>query len=320
MAPPQPRTFRRARTSLVLVALLAAASLAAAGRPDEARRGVTAGPKVAHVVAAGDIACDPLDDDYHDGLGTGGFCRQMATSDLWVDDPDVDAALVLGDIQYEDGRLWKFQESYDASWGRGLERTLPAPGNHEYQTPGAAGYFDYFGEVAGPGWYSTDVGRWHIVSLNSTCPPVDCSADGVQMTWLKQDLAADDSRCTLAFFHYPLTASVGPSGKPSYPQVRPFWRALFKDDADLILVGHQHTYERFKKLTPKLEPAEDGIRQFIVGTGGRSVHQQDFVAPHSQFRARRLGVLHLELRPERYAYRFETIKGAVIDQGSGACV
>jgi hypothetical protein len=305
---------------LLLLAVLAAGSLAAAGqRSPETRRTTQRASRVAQVVAAGDIACDPLDEDYEDGLGHGASCRQMATSDLWVDDPSIDAALVLGDVQYEDALLWKFRESFDSSWGRDRERILPAPGNHEYRVAGASGYFNYFDDAAGPGWYSTDVGRWHVVSLNSTCPPVDCSADGPQVTWLKQDLAADDSTCTLAFFHHPLTASVGPSGSPSYPQVRPFWRALYQDGADLVLVGHQHTYERFAKLTPKLQPSPEGIRQIIAGTGGHSVHLQDFVAPYSQFRARKLGVLHLELRPERYQFWFETIAGQVIDQGATAC-
>jgi hypothetical protein len=318
-------TPARARASRVgwvaLLAAIAVATLAPVGAEGEAPHETARAPRrVAHVVAAGDIACDPLDGRYEDGLGTGQYCRQMATSELWVDDRSVDAALILGDVQYEDGRLWKFRESYDASWGRGLDVTLPAPGNHEYRTAGAAGYFDYFGEAAGPGWYSTDVGDWHVVSLNSTCPPVNCSDDGTQVRWLRNDLAADDAPCTLAFFHYPLTASVGPFGDPSYPQVLPFWKELYRDDADLILVGHQHTYERFARMTPQLERSPDGIRQFIVGTGGHSVHRQDYVAEHSQVRATRHGVLHLELRRDRYRFWFEAIDGRILDRGSRACV
>ncbi|MEX2101941.1 MAG: metallophosphoesterase [Actinomycetota bacterium] len=319
------RAFALMLLAVVSAGLLSAPSWATGEGPGDATRRGDAPMGVAesaHVIAAGDIACDPRDEDFNGGQGKDGRCKQMATSDLWVDAPDVEAALILGDVQYEDGKLRKFERSYDPSWGRGIGVTLPAPGNHEYRTPGAQGYFDYFGSVAQPpGWYSADVGPWHLVSLNSTCPPVNCAVDSPQVEWLRDDLAEDDSACTLAFFHHPLIASVGPAGDPSFPKVKTFWRALFRDRADLILVGHQHTYERFAPMTPKLVAnSTKGIRQFIVGTGGKDIHQQDFVAPNSERRIRKHGILHLELSEGSYAWAFETIAGNVLDEGTGSCV
>lgn len=246
----------------------------------------------------------------------------MATSDLWVNDPTVDAAFVLGDLQYEDGALWKFNRSYDPSWGRGFDVTYPAPGNHEYQVAGASGYFSYFGARTrgNTGWYSVNIGQWHVVSLNSNCPPVNCSASSPQVEWLKEDLRVHDERCTLAFFHHPIVASVGPFGDPVEPHVRPFMRALYDAGADVVLNGHQHTYERFARADWQQAKDRDGIRQFIAGTGGSGLHRQDLtIAPNSQIRRLALGVLHLELMVKRYSWRFENLSGNTLDQGSTTC-
>ncbi|MEX2275390.1 MAG: metallophosphoesterase [Actinomycetota bacterium] len=319
------RVLRRLRLPAAVVVVVAAA-LAAAPASGFAEPGGGAvarnSHRSVHVVAAGDIACDPNAGAFHDGEGTGNYCRQMATSDLWVNDPTVEAAFALGDLQYEDGALWKFNRSYDPSWGRGFGVTYPAPGNHEYQIAGAAGYFAYFGArtFGSTGWYSADIGRWHVISLNSTCPPVNCSGSSPQLTWLRDDLRANDARCTLAFFHHPIVASVGPFGDPVEPQVRPFMRALYEAGADVVLNGHQHTYERFARADWEQNKDAAGIRQFIAGTGGSGLHRQDMtIAPNSQVRRLALGVLHLELRTKRYVWWFENLSGQSLDEGATTC-
>ena len=271
-----------------------------------------------HVVAAGDIACDPVSPEFNGGFGSGGNCRQMATSDLWVDDESVQAALALGDLQYEDASTSQFEASFDPSWGRGYDLLYPTPGNHEYRTPDAQGYFDYFGDRAGPGWYSFDLGEWHIVSLNSTCSEVDCGKDSPQGTWLRRDLRRSDAECTLAFFHYPLVAS-GPTAVARIPAVKNFWTVLDRRGADVVLAGHQHSYERFAPMTRDEQRDASGIRQFVVGTGGKNTASQLVVAPNSKRRIRALGVLHLDLGAGSYDWRFESIAGSIRDSGSADC-
>ncbi|MEX2275391.1 MAG: metallophosphoesterase [Actinomycetota bacterium] len=303
--------------ALAALVLLAAAS-ASAGRAPEAVAGRSGIALPLHVVAAGDIACDPESPFFNAGVGSGEDCRQMATSDLWVADDTVQAVLALGDLQYEDASTEQFLASFDPSWGRGLDRIYPTPGNHEYRTPDAQGYFDYFAERAGPGWYSFDLGEWHIVSLNSTCSNVDCGKGSLQGTWLRRDLRRSDAECTLAFFHYPLVAS-GPTGLVQFPVVKNFWTVLDRRGADVILVGHQHAYERFAPMTPGQQRDPAGIRQFVVGTGGKNTASQLVVAPNSKKRVRALGVLHLDLAAASYAWRFESIAGTTRDAGSADC-
>jgi hypothetical protein len=174
------------------------------------------------IAAAGDIACDPGSSSFNGGAGTADACRQMATSDLLVG-RGLAAVLPLGDIQYEDGPLSKFGQSYDPSWGRVKSITRPAVGNHEYGVSEAAGYFDYFGAAAGErgkGWYSYDVGAWHLVALNSNCDEVGgCDEGSPQEQWLRQDLAAHPA-CTLAYWHRRAsarapTATTPPSSRSS---------------------------------------------------------------------------------------------------------
>lgn len=167
------------------------------------------------LVAVGDIACDPLDLAFNLGLGTATRCRQAATAALAAAaDPDVVA--VLGDNQYEGGALSSLLSSYDLSWGRLKSRTRPAIGNHEYETSGAAGHFGYFGSRAGKadkGYYSYDLGTWHVVVLNSNCAKVSCARGSAQEKWLRADLKANPRRCTLAYFHHPRYSS-GEHGDP----------------------------------------------------------------------------------------------------------
>ena len=175
----------------------------------------------------------------------------------------------LGDNVQDNGTAAEFSNCYGPTWGRFRSRTRPAVGNHEYRRPGAGPYFDYFGAAAGPagrGYYSYNVGAWHVVVLNSNCGEVGCSASSAQNTWLRNDLAASSSRCTLAYMHHP-RFSVGYFGNIS--SVRPLWDTLYAAGAELVLSGHDHNYQRFRPMRP--DGSRDtgrGIVQIVAGTGG----------------------------------------------------
>src|ERR1700680_4228928 len=199
------------------------------------------------VAAAGDIACDakpsvakPEADDSGPDV-----CHQAATAKL-VAAVNPAAVLTLGDEQYADGTLDQFMGGYDKSWGAFKDITHPAPGNHEYHTPQAAGYYAYFGAAAGDptkGYYSFDLGAWHLIALNANCKVIGgCGADSAQIHWLAQDLAAHHAACTLAFWHQPRFSSALHHSDPTYDA---FWRTLYAAHADLVLNGHDHNYERF---------------------------------------------------------------------------
>jgi hypothetical protein len=282
-------------------------------------------PSVVTVVAAGDIACDPANPMFNHGQGTARWCRAADTGAL-IARLAPDALLPLGDEQYDDGTLPKFRHSYDPAWGAERWRTHPVPGNHEYEASStAAGYFGYFGAHAGPGkrgWYSYDLGSWHLVALNSNCDLIACGPGSPQLTWLRHDLATHPSTCTLAYFHHPRFSS-GPHGsEPAVHLVTPFWRVLWQAGADVILNGHDHIYERFAPMTPagSLDRAT-GIREFVVGTGGAQHYWIAHVQPHSQVRnTTAFGVLDLALRPAGYGWSFEPIGGASFkDAGWTAC-
>jgi acid phosphatase type 7 len=272
------------------------------------------------IAAAGDIACDPGDANYHSGQGTGLFCRQRATSDLLVAG-GYDAVLTLGDNQYEDGTLAKYNASYDPSWGRVKAITKPVPGNHEYQSGSPAGYFAYFGAAAGDpakGWYSYDLGSWHVVALNSNCFAVACSAGSAQEHWLRADLAAHPTACTLAYWHHPRFSSGQHGSSTTYTA---FWQALYDAGADLVLVGHDHDYERFAPQTPAgaLDTAR-GLRQFVVGNGGKSLRAFGTIRPNSELRnSDTLGILELTLGPSGYAWRHVPAVGSFTDTGAADC-
>ncbi len=273
------------------------------------------------VVAAGDIACDPADASFNGGNGTATACRMKATSDLALA-LDPDAVLLLGDNQYEDGALAKYQASYDPTWGRLKAVTRPAPGNHDYGTTGAAGYFSYFGAAAGDpakGYYSFDLGGWHLIALNSNCAPVGgCGPGSPQEQWLAADLAAHPGVCTLAYWHHPRFSS-GPHGNDVTFQA--FWTDLHAAGADLILNGHDHVYERFAPQDPAgaADPAQ-GLRQITVGTGGRNHTGFPLIRANSEVRnAAAFGVLKLTLHPSGYTWQFVTEEGVVADAGAGLC-
>jgi hypothetical protein len=278
-------------------------------------------PQSVTVAAAGDIACDPANPQFRDGGGTKKHSRMKAVSDLMLG-MNLAAVFALGDIQYDDGAYEKFLESYDPSWGRLKDITYPAVGNHEYQVPGAAGYYQYFGEAAGDptkGYYSFDLGNWHIVVLNTECSQVGgCGEFSPQGQWLKADLAANPTKCTLAFWHIPLYSSGGRAEE----NARSLWNTLYSAGADVVLTGHDHTYERFARMdsTGNLD-LERGIRHFVVGTGGSNLTKLDKLAPNSEvFNGDSYGVLKMTLQPDRYDWEFvpETA-GGFTDSGSELC-
>jgi acid phosphatase type 7 len=223
----------------------------------------------------------------------------------------------LGDNAYPRGSTSDFT-CYDASWGRFKSRTRPAPGNHEYQTAGAAPYYGYFGRLAGPlgkGYYSYDVGGWHVVSLNSE---EDLAG---QTTWLKRDLAAHPARCTLAYWHKPFFTSGSPH--PPEQAMRPIYQVLYDAGADLVLSGHNHQYERFAPQDPggRADPAR-GLRYFVVGTGGApNLYGFGTPMPNSEVRYNGgHGVLKLTLFADRYDWEFVSVAGkSFSDKGSQVC-
>jgi hypothetical protein len=275
------------------------------------------------VVAAGDISCPPDTGGFsEDEMGQERPCQQLLTANL-ASSLNPDAVLVLGDNQYPNGSLDRYQRGYDATWGRFKAITYPVPGNHEYGTPDAAGYFGYFGAVAGQqgaGYYSYDLAGWHIVALNSECDRIGgCGAGSPQERWLKNDLAAHPAACTLAYWHRPRFSSGTHGNEAAYDA---FWQDLYAGGADVVLDGHDHDYERFAPMRPDgtADPVK-GIREFVTGTGGDSQYRFHAVVPGSEIRIEHVyGVLDLTLRPGAYDWRFVPEPGAQsTDSGSATC-
>lgn len=273
-----------------LVAALSAALLAASlGAP-----AVRAADPV--IVAAGDIAdCSTTAD--------------TATAKLL--DGIAGTVVTLGDNAYESGSASEFRDCYAPTWGRHLSRTRPSPGNHDYETDDATGYFGYFGSRAGDptkGYYSYDLGTWHIVVLNSNCAEVGgCGASSAQAAWLRADLAKKPGSNVLAYWHHPRFSS-GSHGDDT--NVSSFWEILYAAGADVILNGHEHDYERFAPQDPGGRAnATHGIRQFIVGTGGTDLRARASNAPNSQVFSSTHGVLRLTLRANAYDWAFVPIAG-----------
>jgi calcineurin-like phosphoesterase family protein len=233
----------------------------------------------------------------------------------------------LGDIAYPNGSPENFRGAFDHTWGRHVGRMHPAPGNHEYATPGASGYFGYFGVAAGPpgrGYYSFNLGAWHIISLNSNVNEpgsgVDAGPNSPQGQWLQADLSLSRAKCTLAYWHHPLFSS---GQNRSSPWMRELYRILWTANADVVLSGHDHLYERFAPQTADGAPDPDrGIREFVVGTGGVPANYQ-FVSsqPNSERQIRMSnGVLKLTLLADSYQWEFITTpNGAIADSGTGRC-
>lgn len=228
----------------------------------------------------------------------------------------------LGDLAYPAGSTTDFQNCYDPSWGRHRARTRPAIGNHEYQSANGAPYFTYFGAAAGSptqGYYSYDLGDWHIVVLNSNCSRVSCAAGASQETWLRADLSATTKACILAYWHHPRFTSEWRGGNLN---VAPLWDALYQFGADVVLNGHTHFYERFGLQNPSAVADPNGIRQFIVGTGGKSpLAAFSTIKPNSQVRQNHThGVLKLTLGSSSYTWDFVPVAGKTwTDSGTQAC-
>jgi len=224
--------------------------------------------------------------------------------------------LTLGDNAYPDGAPSDYTSYYEPNWGRFKAKTSPAPGNHDYHTSGGSGYFAYFGSQAPAEYYSYDIGSWHLISLNGE---ISVSAGSAQETWLKNDLAAHSAKCTLAYWHEPRFSSGAEHGSDS--SFDPFWRDLYAAGADIVLSGHDHEYERFAPQNPSGAADPNGIREFVVGTGGASHYT--FSAPIANSEVRdntSFGVLKLTLHASSYDWQFVPVKGASFtDSGSTAC-
>ena len=223
-----------------------------------------------------------------------------------------------GDNAYFHGSPADFAGCYDQTWGRHRFRTRPTPGNHEYENPNAAAYFAYFGSAAGPaglGYYSYNVGSWHVVSLNSE---TDLRPGSAQLAWLRDELASSQALCTIAIWHRPLFTS-GPNG-PFLP-AQEFWRQLYDAGADIVINGHEHLYERFAPQDPNGRPdIARGMRQFIAGTGGAALYPFVGSRPNSEIRQSVWGVLKLTLGAGTYSWEFVPVQASgVRDSGSGAC-
>jgi hypothetical protein len=267
------------------------------------------------IAAVGDNACTA------GSTVTSSQCRQVAVSNLIQNDPSIAKYLALGDLQYENGASTDFQSVYDASYGRFKDKTVPTVGNHEYGTAGAAGYFGYFGAAAGDptkGYFSYDIGpSWHVVNLNTNCGQVSCSASGAQIQWLNADLGANTKPCILATGHHPRFSSS--NGVGSDPAQGPFWDTLQQYGADVYLVGHAHGYERFAPQLANATASAAGVRQIVVGTGGRSLFGFSSAVANSAVRISAFGILEMELGDGTYTWQFVDESGTVRDSGSGTC-
>lgn len=296
-------------------------------------------PGPAVLVGAGDIArcydpADPL------AVTPPSQTAAEATAKLLDETPGT--VIAVGDNAYELGSPADYRTCYDPTWGRHEGRTRPATGNHEYLTPGALGYFLYFGWISAPpfGYYSYDLGSWHVVVLNSTtqwalCPPREisstapgpltpaegrsCVGDVVQRAWLAADLDAHPRRCTAAYFHHPRFSS-GRHG--SQYEMQQFWDLLYARGVDLVISAHDHLYERFAPQDPDGNlDLEHGIRQFTVGTGGAELYEFRTTLPNSEVRDDAThGVLRVTLNDGSFDWAFLPVDGATFtDSGHGDC-
>jgi len=233
-----------------------------------------------------------------------------------------------GDLAYQRGTYEEFIKCYGPTWGRFKARTRPTPGNHEYNGAAATGYFRYWDGHAGDpgkGYYSYDLGSWHIVVLNTNCGSSQlggCAEGSPEETWLRQDLAAHLNVCTLAYGHHALFSSGLFPKHAEHPELRAFWQDLYDAHADLILAGHEHSYERFAPQDPQSNPdPEHGIREIVVGTGGRSHTPFGYAKPNSEVRDdKTYGVLKLTLSPGKYRWEFIPVPGTSFhDSGEDVC-
>jgi hypothetical protein len=284
-------------------------------RKAEATKTEKSGQKTYVLVGAGDIA------------GCSSLAGATATAKLIEQIPGT--VFAAGDLAYDRGTAEEFSKCYDTTWGKFKDRTRPTLGNHEYNSPGAMAYFAYWGERAGPrdkGYYSYDLGIWHVVALNTNCyaPGLGgCGAGSEQEKWLKKDLQQHAKSCIVAYGHHALFSSGLLKLHAVHPELRDLWRDLYAAHADLMLVGHEHSYERFAPQDPDghLDPGK-GIREIVVGTGGRSHDPLGLATPNSEQRnADTFGVLKVTLSPAKYTWEFIPVNGeeGFHDSGGGTC-
>ncbi len=300
----------------VAAATIAAVALAGTGLAcahGNAAAGVSrAGDGAVRVVAVGDIACEP------GSPVTPTTCRQVDVGAL-VERLRPKQLLLTGDVQYNKGTLASYQGSFGPAFSATRPVWRPTPGNHEYATAGAAGYYDFFGARAGPGrrgWYSFNAGRWHFVSLNSNCAVAGCDRSSAQVRWLRADLKRSHSRCTIAYWHHPLASSSLHGGNTA---VAPLWHELDRAGAELVLNGHEHSYERFSQLGENGLPKRGGVREIVVGTGGHSMYSFRQTRPGSVARVTGFGALALDLRRDSYAWKLVMTDGSVRDHSAARC-
>lgn len=263
-------------------------------------------PTPAVLIAAGDIASCTSDGDERTAALIASMDGTVAT---------------LGDNAYPSGTRAEFLDCFEPSWGRFKERIRPALGNHDYGVTDARDYFEYFGEAAGDagrGYYAYNAGDWRIIALNSNCWAVGgCHPGSPQYDWLQSDLARASATCTLAYWHHPLFSS-GLRGTVDW--MAPVWELLDRSGADVVLAGHDHHYERFTRQDHLGNPTSDGIRQFVVGTGGAQLYWVGSPAANSEVLiAGQAGVLRLELSDGWYEWQFLSVEGAVLDSGEDSC-
>ncbi len=276
------------------------------------------------VAAVGDIACPTLSSQWNGGQGTATRCGQASVAAL-VRDSD-EKVLLLGDNQYTTGALADYQSAFGISWAPLAGRMKPVPGNHEYYTAEAAGYFDYFASIGvptgdrGAGWYAYDSGNWRVLALNSNdeCRYVACGAGSPQEQWLRAELtqARAAGKCTLAYWHHP-RASGGSHGDNS--SVDALWRAMYELGGDVVLSGHDHDYERFDPLDANASPAADGPRQWVVGTGGYSFYPVVARPGSAKVITDTFGLLRLNLSGSSYSWEWAGVAGAGSDSGTASC-
>jgi hypothetical protein len=231
-----------------------------------------------------------------------------------------------GDLAYPNGAETEFTRCYDATWGRHRSRTTPVPGVHDFIPPNAQGYFNYFGPIAGDptkGYYSYNYGAWHVIIINDICTSSagvnGCTATSAEGQWLQADLAANPTTCTVAIWHQPLYSSTTSAVTTA---MRTFWQILYNARADLVINGHAHNYERFASQDPNGNlDLTNGLREFVVGTGGESLQAFTTSAPNSEVRnSSTYGVLKLTLHATSYDWQFVHVAGQTFtDSGSQVC-
>jgi hypothetical protein len=292
--------------------------------------GATAATGDPVVVVGGDIACAPGDANYNGGNGIKGYCHMKATAGV-IGKTNPATVLMLGDAQYSSGSLSEYQTSYGPTWGVYKSNTKPTVGNHDYGTTGAGGYFSYFGTSASPqqsgctsnclGYYSFDVGSWHIVDINAECTRLNggagCATGSPQETWLKNDLATNSKLCTIVVTHRPRWSSTSMASADIAPLVTDMYAA----HVDLLLSGHSHNYERFASQNPSGKADTNGVRQFVVGTGGANLVGFSTIVANSQARKSGVfGVMKLTLHSSSYDWSFVADPSTPYsDSGTGSC-